>query len=286
MPKKTHGLGRGLDLLLPDIPEDAGGVREIDIGLIDPNADQPRRDFPEESIAQLAASIREQGVLQPILVTPSADGRWRLVAGERRWRAARQAGLTSVPAVVRDLRLREQMEIALVEILQREDLNPVEAALGIRALMDQFNYTQEQAAGRLGMSRPAVANLLRILSLPDELIALVRSKALSLGHAKALAGLPDPDSQLRLARLCVEQNWSVRQLEEAIRTSGETPVKPVKKRGDLSPELSELEGQLREAVGMQVRISGTERKGKIVLQYGSREELETLWERVQRMCAL
>ncbi len=283
MPKKTHGLGRGLDLLLPDLPEENAGVREIDTGLIDPNPDQPRRDFPEESIEQLAASIREQGVLQPILVTPAADGRWRLVAGERRWRAARRAGLSSVPAIVRDLSLRDQMEIALVENIQREDLNPVETALGIRALMEQFGYTQEQAAGRLGMSRPAVANLLRILSLPEELVVLVRKKDLSVGHAKVLAGVPEAETQLRLARLCLDQSWNVRQLEEAVRALQKTqPPRPSRKDARLAPELHELESQLREAVGMQVRITGTEQKGRIVLQYTSREELEALWERVQQ----
>ena len=283
MPKKTHGLGRGLDLLLPDLPEENAGVREIDTGLIDPNPDQPRRDFPEESIEQLAASIREQGVLQPILVTPAADGRWRLVAGERRWRAARRAGLSSVPAIVRDLSLRDQMEIALVENIQREDLNPVETALGIRALMEQFGYTQEQAAGRLGMSRPAVANLLRILSLPEELVVLVRKKDLSVGHAKVLAGVPEAETQLRLARMCLDQSWNVRQLEEAVRALQKTqPPKPSRKDARLAPELHELESQLREAVGMQVRITGTEQKGRIVLQYTSREELEALWERVQQ----
>ena len=283
MPKKTHGLGRGLDILLPDVPEETGGVREIDTGLIDPNPDQPRREFAEESIAQLAVSIREQGVLQPVVVTPSPDGRWRLVAGERRWRAARQAGLTSVPAIVRELTLQQQMEIALVENIQREDLNPVETALGIRALMDQCGYTQEQVAGRLGMSRPSVANFLRLLSLPEDILALLRSGQLSAGHAKVLAGVPDSDTQRRLAMDAVSRGWNVRQLEEAVRALQEAqPVKPQRSAVKLTPELHELESQLREAVGMQVRITGTEKKGRIVLQYSTAEELEALWERVQR----
>ena len=283
MPKKTHGLGRGLDILLPDVPEETGGVREIDTGLIDPNPDQPRREFAEESIAQLAASIREQGVLQPVVVTPSPDGRWRLVAGERRWRAARQAGLTSVPAIIRELTLQQQMEIALVENIQREDLNPVETALGIRALMDQYGYTQEQVAGRLGMSRPSVANFLRLLSLPEDILALLRSGQLSAGHAKVLAGVPDSDTQRRLAMDAVSRGWNVRQLEEAVRTLQEAqPVKPQRSAVKLTPELHELESQLREAVGMQVHITGTEKKGRIVLQYSTAEELEALWERVQR----
>ena len=287
MPKKTHGLGRGLDILLPDVPEETGGVREIDTGLIDPNPDQPRREFAEESIAQLAASIREQGVLQPVVVTPSPDGRWRLVAGERRWRAARQAGLTSVPAIVRELALQQQMEIALVENIQREDLNPVETALGIRALMDQCGYTQEQVAGRLGMSRPSVANFLRLLSLPEDILALLRNGQLSAGHAKVLAGVPDSDAQRRLAMDAVSRGWNVRQLEEAVRALQEAqPVKPQRSAVKLTPELHELESQLREAVGMQVRITGTEKKGRIVLQYSTAEELEALWERVQRFSAV
>ena len=167
MPKKTHGLARGLDSLLPEVDMmTSGGGQEIAIGDIDPNPDQPRRAFSEESIAQLAQSIREQGLLQPILVVPMNGGRYRIVAGERRWRAARMAGLDRVPCIIREMDVPTQMEIALVENLQREDLNPIEAAQGIQTLMRQCGYTQEAVAARLCKSRPAVAHQLRLLTLP------------------------------------------------------------------------------------------------------------------------
>ena len=214
MAKKSHGLGRGLDALLPEADESlSGGVQEIAIGDIDPNPDQPRRVFQEESIAQLAQSIREQGVLQPILVTPEDGGRYRIVAGERRWRASRAAGLDAVPCLVRDLDVIQQMEIALVENLQREDLNPIEAARGIRSLMQQCGYTQEAVANRLSKSRPAVANLLRLLTLPEEVMALVEKGALSAGHARVLAGMEDDAAKLALARETIDRGYSVRQLE-------------------------------------------------------------------------
>ncbi|MBQ7306262.1 MAG: ParB/RepB/Spo0J family partition protein, partial [Clostridia bacterium] len=214
MAKKTRGLGRGLEALLPDAEEAlSSGVQEISLGDIDPNPDQPRRTFSEESIAQLAQSIREQGVLQPILVTPQNGGRYRIVAGERRWRASRAAGLDKVPVIVRDLDVIQQMEIALIENLQREDLNPIEVAQGIRSLMQQCGYTQETVANRLSKSRPAVANLLRLLTLPEEVIELVRQGSLSAGHARVLAGLDDNARKLALAKETIEQGYSVRQLE-------------------------------------------------------------------------
>ena len=185
MPKKTHGLARGLDSLLPEVDMmTSGGGQEIAIGDIDPNPDQPRRAFSEESIAQLAQSIREQGLLQPILVVPMNGGRYRIVAGERRWRAARMAGLDRVPCIIREMDVPTQMEIALVENLQREDLNPIEAAQGIQTLMRQCGYTQEAVAARLCKSRPAVANLLRLLTLPEDIITMVRQGTLSAGHGR------------------------------------------------------------------------------------------------------
>ncbi len=285
MPKKTHGLGRGLDALLPDEPENAGGEREIDIGEIDPNPDQPRRTFTEESIAQLAQSIRDQGLLQPVLVTPTPDGRYRLVAGERRWRAARQAGLTRIPCLVREMDLRRQMEVSLIENLQREDLNPVEIAAGIRALMDQFGYTQEEAAQRLSKSRPAVANLLRILNLPEEVIGMVRAGTLSAGHARVLAGLEKPEAQLAMAREAVREGWNVRRLEEeAARGKKRGPQPPRRSvRPALTVEMKELEEHLREAFGVRCALIGTEKRGRVVLSYSSPEELEALWETVEQL---
>lgn len=284
MAKKSHGLGRGLDALLPEADESlSGGVQEIAIGDIDPNPDQPRRVFQEESIAQLAQSIREQGVLQPILVTPEDGGRYRIVAGERRWRASRAAGLDAVPCLVRDLDVIQQMEIALVENLQREDLNPIEAARGIRSLMQQCGYTQEAVANRLSKSRPAVANLLRLLTLPEEVMALVEKGALSAGHARVLAGMEDDAAKLALARETVEKGYSVRQLEALAASRKVEPKKPAPARRALPAELSELESRVRETLGVRATLSGTAKKGKIVLQYYSQEELEHLSDLLSRL---
>ena len=284
MAKKSHGLGRGLDALLPEADESlSGGVQEIAIGDIDPNPDQPRRVFQEESIAQLAQSIREQGVLQPILVTPEDGGRYRIVAGERRWRASRAAGLDAVPCLVRDLDVIQQMEIALVENLQREELNPIEAARGIRSLMQQCGYTQEAVANRLSKSRPAVANLLRLLTLPEEVMALVEKGALSAGHARVLAGMEDDAAKLALARETVDKGYSVRQLEALAASRKVEPKKPAPARRALPAELSELESRVRETLGVRATLSGTAKKGKIVLQYYSQEELEHLSDLLSRL---
>ena len=284
MVKKSHGLGRGLDALLPEADESlSGGVQEIAIGDIDPNPDQPRRVFQEESIAQLAQSIREQGVLQPILVTPEEGGRYRIVAGERRWRASRAAGLDAVPCLVRDLDVIQQVEIALVENLQREDLNPIEAARGIRILMQQCGYTQETVANRLSKSRPAVANLLRLLTLPEEVMALVEKGALSAGHARVLAGMEDDAAKLALARETIDRGYSVRQLEALAASRKLEPTKPAPARRALPAELSELESRVRETLGVRATLSGTAKKGKIVLQYYSQEELEHLSDLLSRL---
>lgn len=287
MAKKTRGLGRGLEALLPDAEEVlSSGVQEIAIGDIDPNPDQPRRTFQEESIAQLAQSIREQGVLQPILVTPQNGGRYRIVAGERRWRASRVAGLDKVPVIVRDMDVIQQMEIALIENLQREDLNPIEVAQGIRSLMQQCGYTQETVANRLSKSRPAVANLLRLLTLPDEVVEFVRQGSLSAGHARVLAGLEDDKQKLALARETIEQGYSVRQLEALAAAAKKEPLQPKKpapKKAALPAELSELEGRIRETMGVRATLTGTVKKGKIVLQYYSQEELEHLNDLLQRL---
>ena len=287
MAKKTRGLGRGLEALLPDAEEAlSSGVQEISLGDIDPNPDQPRRTFSEESIAQLAQSIREQGVLQPILVTPQNGGRYRIVAGERRWRASRAAGLDKVPVIVRDLDVIQQMEIALIENLQREDLNPIEVAQGIRSLMQQCGYTQETVANRLSKSRPAVANLLRLLTLPEEVIELVRQGSLSAGHARVLAGLDDNARKLALAKETIEQGYSVRQLEALAAADKAEPEKqpaPKPRKAALPAELTELESRIRETMGVRATLTGTVKKGKIVLQYYSQDELEHLNDLLLRL---
>ena len=278
MPKKTHGLGRGLDSLFQDMEtgEPGSGILEISVGDLDPNPDQPRQTFDEESIRQLADSIRDQGVLQPLLVVSSGGGRYRIIAGERRFRAGRLAGLETLPCIVRDIDTIRQMEIALIENLQREDLNPMEAAKGIQALMKQYGYTQEKVSARLGKSRPAVANLLRLLSLPEEISEMVRDGRLSAGHARVLAGLGSAEEQIRLGRKAAEEGLSVRQLEQA--ASAVKAAKPAKKRkpAALSAELSELQDKIRMKTGLKSTLTGTVTRGRIVLQYSTRDELERL----------
>ncbi len=276
MPKKIHGLGRGLDSLFPEMEETGSGIQEISAGELDPNPDQPRRTFEDESIAQLSESIRNQGILQPLLVVPTAGGRYRIIAGERRFRAARMAGMETLPCIVKDIDVISQMEIALIENLQREDLNPMEAAKGIQALMKQCGYTQEKVSARLGKSRPAVANLLRMLTLPDEITEMVRDGLLTAGHARVLAGLGSREEQIRLGKAAAEQGMSVRELERLAAASKTREAKPARprKRAELPAELNELQDKIRVKTGLKSVLTGSVSKGKIVLQYSSRDELE------------
>ena len=278
--KKSRGLGRGLDALLPvtETASDAA-LQEIPVADIDPHPDQPRRTFSAEGISALAQSIRDQGVLQPLLVTAAKNGRYTIIAGERRWRAAREAGLSTVPCIIRDMDTIRRMEAALIENLQREDLNPIEEAAGIRALMAQCGYTQETVAQRLGKSRPAVANLLRLLGLPEELQELVRRGDLSAGHARVLAGMDDPERQAALARETIAKGYSVRQLE-ALAAEGREEQPPKRRRAaaERPAELDEMETRLRETLGMKTTLTGSLKRGRIVLNYYTAEELERLWE--------
>ncbi len=275
MPKKNHGLGRGLDSLFAGAENWGTSIREIPVGELDPNPDQPRKSFSEESISQLSDSIREQGVLQPLLVSPSEGGRYMIIAGERRFRAGREAGLATLPCIVKDIDVIRQREIALIENLQREDLNPIEAAQGIRTLMLQCGYTQEKVSARLGKSRPAVANLLRLLQLPEEVTEMVRDGLLSAGHARVLAGLADSGEQVVLARRAVAEGMNVRQMEQAVAALGKKPNrKPAPKR--LPAELGELQEKIRMKTGLKSTLTGSITKGRIVLQYSTREELEHL----------
>ncbi len=289
---KKKGLGRGLDALLPEADELLPNVvQEIPVGDIDPNTEQPRRSFPEEAMTQLSASVKEQGILQPLLVVEQPGGRYRIVAGERRWRAARQAGLATVPCMVRDMDMIRQMEVSLIENLQREDLNPMEEAAAIRALMQQCGYTQETVAARLSKSRPVIANLLRLLTLPKEVAQMVREGQLSAGHARVLAGLDREEDKVALARETLAKGYSVRQLEQLVslrreaENQGPSPRK-VKNARPLPPELKELEGRVRETLGMRATLSGNAKKGKIVLQYYSQEELERLYEVLEKLDTL
>lgn len=276
MKAKKSALGRGLDVLLPDVEENNGGVREISILEIDRNPDQPRRVFDEEALQSLADSIREAGILQPLLVVEE-EGRYRIVAGERRFRAARLAGLTTVPCIVRTFSQQEQMEAALIENIQREDLNAIEEAKAIRQLMENCGYTQEQAAGRLGKSRPAIANLLRLLNLPEQVQQMVVDGQLSAGHARVLAGVSGEHMQLALAEKVIRDGLSVRVLEK-LAAMPAMPVKDAPKPKVLPLELQDMENRLRDAFGVRAQIKGSRRKGKIILEYYNEDELEQLYQ--------
>ncbi len=278
---KRGGLGRGLDVLLPQSGELLETVvRDISIDEIDPNASQPRRDFDKEALEQLADSIREAGVLSPILVVENGM-RYRIVAGERRYRAARLAGLETVPCIVRSMTNEQQMEAALIENLQRQDLNPIEEAAAIRSLMQECGYTQEQAARKLGKSRPAIANALRLLNLPKAVTDLVVTGDLSAGHARVLAGLDSETRQLELAHQCVLHGYSVRKLEEMAKTR--PAARQTAPKREAGPELLALQNAMREALGLKTTLSGTETRGKITLSYNSAQELEHLYEVIGRL---
>ncbi|HHX20906.1 MAG TPA: ParB/RepB/Spo0J family partition protein [Clostridiales bacterium] len=275
---KKNALGRGLDALLPRIEQESQ-VRDIPLKDIDINQSQPRKAFDEQSLQELAQSIQEVGLLQPILVTEHRN-RYRIVAGERRFRAARLAGLSAVPCIVREFTANEQMEAALVENLQREDLNAIEEAQAVQALMQAAGYTQEQVAQRLGKSRPAVANLLRLLALPEAIQQMVVAGALSQGHARALAAVADPARQLRLAQRVVKEGLSVRELEQLC---AQQAPRPQRRSPRPAPELQDLAERLRQAVGVKTQVDGSLTKGKITLFYQTQDELETIYEATQRL---
>ena len=282
---KKMGLGRGLDALLPEFEEQETGIREIPVSEIDRNPQQPRRSFDEESLKGLSESIRESGVLNPLLVIQTGK-RYRLVAGERRLRASLMAGLQTVPCIVRDFSRQQEMEAALVENLQREDLNPIEEAEGIRALMDECGYTQEQAAERLGKSRPAIANSLRLLTLEDEITAEVRAGNLSAGHARVLAGIHDADSRKALFRKAMNEHLNVRQLELlAADVAAGVPFTPKQKiPRALSLELKDMQERLRSAVGVRrVAIQGGDKRGKVILSYRNAEELDLIYAALEKL---
>jgi len=278
---KKMGLGRGLDALLPETGENDSLVSMIDITELDRNPDQPRREFDEAALQALAESMKEAGVLQPLLVVKE-NGRYRIVAGERRFRAARIAGLTQVPCIVRDFSPREQMEAALIENIQREDLNAIEEAAAIRQLMEACGYTQEQAAKRLGKSRPAVANLVRLLSLPQKVQDDVKAGRLSAGHARVLAGIENESQVLLLAEQAIREGLSVRELE---RLAAKPFVPPVEKPAPrpLPLELQDMENRLRDVVGVRTQVRGNRKHGKIILQYTNEDELERIYQCMEQL---
>lgn len=288
MPTRKR-LGKGLGALLGETAvesvragaEAAGGVREIAVGRISPNRYQPRHAFREEAIEELAASIAEQGILQPLIVTPRG-GDFELVSGERRWRAAQRVGLATVPVIVREVEDRELLEIALVENLQREDLDPIDEAVGYRQLLDEFEVTQAELARRVGKSRPAIANTLRLLDLPEGVRERVRAGGLSAGHARALLGLGDRDGIPALAAEIERRGLSVRQVERRVRRENAGP--PEKKRGAGGPDEAErarLEEALQRALGTRVRIhAGKSGRGRVEIAFYSFDDLDRLARRL------
>ena len=285
--KVQRGLGRGLGALLGDdvVEQEAtpqpqteqavvDEVRMLPIHLIDPNREQPRRSFDENALNDLAQSIRAVGVLQPIIV--AQDGvRYTIIAGERRYRASRLAELSEIPAIVRNWDEQTRLEAALIENLQRDNLNPIEEAMGVRRLMDETGMTQEQAAERLGKSRPAVANLLRLLTLPDVVRQMLIEGKLSAGHGRALVAV-DRKRQIQLANLTVQQGWSVRQLERICAQPVKDEVR--KPRPQRDAQIGQLESMARELFGTRVKLDGDQNNGKITLYYYNADDLQRIWD--------
>lgn len=268
MAAKKGGLGRGLDALFADNSiEEIASTSAVKLKIMDiePNRDQPRKIFDEDALAELADSIAKHGVIQPLLVRPMPDGSYQLVAGERRWRASRMAGLTEVPVVIKELSDDETMALALIENLQREDLNAIEEAQGIKALMDTLSLTQDEAAERVGKSRPAVANALRLLKLPDSVIALVSDGKLSPGHARALLGFKDEQDIIETADLIIEKGLTVRDVEKLVKKRNKEPKaeKPAARRASY---YDEVELALTDFLGRKVKVGTKPGKESGVLE--------------------
>ena len=273
MAVKKGGLGRGLESLFEDAARDVGGpVSTLPLREIEPDKDQPRKDFDEQALSELADSIARHGLLQPIAVRAAAGGAYKIIAGERRWRAARLAGLSEVPVVIKDVTDAEAMELALIENLQREDLDPVEEAMGYRQLMERCELTQEQTAQKIGKSRSAIANSLRLLNLPDDVLAFLKEGKLSTGHAKVLLGLPEAALMKQAAEAVVGQNLNVRQTE-ALCKKLVKPEKPPKLQ-PLRPALAgEVEYALREVLGSEVKVDYKNGQGSLTVHFYSDEQL-------------
>lgn len=276
MAGKIGGLGKGLDALFAEnAVEEQGKAVSLRISEIEPNKGQPRKQFDDGTLSDLAASIAQHGVLQPLLVRPLASGGYQLVAGERRWRAARMAGLTEVPVVIRELSDRETAELALIENLQRQDLNPMEEAYGYRTLMEQYSLTQDEVAKAVNKSRPAVANALRLLNLPSELATMVQHGALSAGHARTLLGFETPQEQLAAAKLAIDKEMSVRALEKLVKEAhAEHKNKPRAERRDSL--FDEVELALTENLGRKVRVINRGENGVLQIEFYGKDDLQAL----------
>lgn len=286
------GLGRGLSALLSDseqeydfsFRDDSGEKteaaatgetpRELPLTQIDPNVNQPRKNFDEVSLSELANSIRIHGVISPIIVVMQPNGRYMIIAGERRWRASKRAGLLTIPAIVRDYTPQQVKEISLIENLQREDLNPIETAAAIKQLMDEYRYTQEQVADRIGKSRPAVANTLRLLTLTKPVTDLVASGKLSPGHARCLVVVTDPEDQFKLASMGVDNRVTVRDFEKIVKNY--LNPKPAKPKVEQSVELKDMISRMQRTFATKVSALGNDKKGRIYIDYYNRDDLDRI----------
>jgi ParB family chromosome partitioning protein len=276
---RPQGLGRGLAALIPQRAPTVGGSIEVPLARIRENPRQPRLRTDDEALASLAESIRQHGVIQPILVTETIDG-YTLVAGERRVRAARIAGLDRIPAIVRQLADRQQLELALVENLQREDLDPIEAARAYRQLIDEFAFSQEDLATRVGRARSTVANTLRLLDLHQGVQDAVMDGRITEGHARAIGGL-EPDGQARIVGMVVDEGLSVRQTEELVRRVREPrEARPTSEATPADPDAERVEEDLRRSLGTKVRLTRTRRGGRITIEYYGDDELARIYQRL------
>lgn len=286
-----RGLGRGLGSLIPTTaaaPEEEAapppGVRLLAIDEVSPNPRQPRQAMAPEALAELAASIREHGLIQPIIVTAAAPGDptpYFLIAGERRWRAAQLAGLTAIPAVIKEASPQGMLELALVENIQRSDLNPLEEAVAYQTMMEEFGLTQEQVADRVGKSRTAVANIVRLLRLPQAVKNALIEETIREGHARALLGLSDDKSMVEAMRMVINRGLSVRQTEELVRRlNTPAPITEPEEVEEVSPETRALENRLRQHLGTKVNLFRSRKGGRIVIHFYSEEELSGLYDKL------
>ena len=272
------GLGRGLNSLLgdPGLSEQTSGSVTLPISQVEPGLNQPRKRFDPESLEDLAQSIRQHGIIQPLTVRRLSSGYYQLIAGERRWRAAKQAGLVEVPAIIIEADDRKVMELGLIENLQREDLNPAEEARGYQILMEEYGLTQEQVAERMGKSRPAITNTLRLLSLAEEVLTMLEEGVLSAGHARALLPLPTPKLQLEAAKKVVSEGLSVRQTESLVKALQKEKKEKPKLTDEIALYLGEAEKNLSGHLGRKVKINHKGKKGRIELEYYNVQDLEAL----------
>jgi ParB family chromosome partitioning protein len=279
MPSERRGLGKGLEALIPPAPSPAG-VTEVEVDRIVPNPRQPRQALDPEALQELATSIEEQGLVQPLVVT-EVEGGYQLLVGERRWRAAQLAGLEVVPVVIREATPQQMVELALVENLQREDLNPLETATAYQQLVEEFGMTQQEVADKVGKNRATVTNTLRLLKLPDDVKKALLADEISEGHARAMLRLRSENAQLQVLQAIISKALSVRQTEELVRRMVEEP-RPRPKPPQKSPELRALEDKFRQALGTKVSLAQGSKGGRLVIYYYSDEELQGIYDLIVR----